>query len=113
MKIQQNFVVRRQACILRQQYRRSLNQILVSIGVAMSHKVLGGHQPEHAVQRLERVRRRCDDQAGSAALHLAREPAGIRQLVGRVEVKGHLGHGTVRLTCCQRAAWRQACGQCP
>ena len=35
MKIQQNFVVRRQACILRQQYRRSLNQLLVSIGVAV------------------------------------------------------------------------------
>lgn len=41
MKIQQDFVVRRQAWILRQQYRRSLNQLLVGVGMAMGHKVLG------------------------------------------------------------------------
>src|SRR6218665_1366742 len=62
----------------------------------MGHEVLGLQRPQDAVQGRQHLRGRSDDQAGVAALHLARKAAGVGQFVRCVEVESDLGHGAVR-----------------
>src|SRR6218665_2570864 len=62
----------------------------------MGHATLGLQRPQHAVQSRQHLRGRSDDQAGVAALDLARKAAGVGQFVRCVEVESDLGHGAVR-----------------
>ncbi len=64
-------------------------------GMAVRDELALRHGPECGIQRLHGTLFRQHNQPGPFQIGLAQQPAGIAQLVGRIEMESHLGHGTV------------------